>query len=110
MSNERDMEAPVTRRELYEALDIWLGAIMSRMDVSLDARFAAFDAKLDVKLDTKLGEQVAIIQADLARHVKVMEENGRRGLAVVDEQYKDLPPRVTRLEAKVFAPKRRRKG
>jgi hypothetical protein len=46
---------------------------------------------------------------DLARHVRAANEEMRDWLRGFDDRYKDLPPRVDKLEAKVFAPKRRRR-
>ena len=46
---------------------------------------------------------------DLARHVNVILEAMQTRITTVDEQYKDLPARVTRLEEEVFRPKRQRR-
>jgi vacuolar-type H+-ATPase subunit E/Vma4 len=60
---------------------------------------------------------VAMQQADAASEQRVLDEMGRHVKAVgemlaahvsaVDEPYRDLPPRVRRLEAKVFPARRR---
>lgn len=44
---------------------------------------------------------------ELARHTKAIYESMSTQVSVIDEKYADLPRRVSRLETKVFAPKRR---
>lgn len=100
MSNPRNMDEPVTRRELHEALDLWAGAILSQMSAQFaqaDARFAAMEQRISQRLSE-----------EMSRHIRASEENTRTLIAALDDKYRDLPPRVTRLETKVFAPKRRR--
>jgi hypothetical protein len=47
------------------------------------------------------------LSAELARHVGAIHEAMSAWFAASDEQYADLPGRVSRLEATVFAPKQR---
>lgn len=103
MSNVRNMDEPVTRRELHEALDIWAGAIMSQMSAQLSAQLAAQTAHLTAEIAAS--EQR--YRDELARHVRASEENMRTWIAGLDDKYRDLPPRVSKLEAKVFAPRRK---
>jgi hypothetical protein len=124
MSEPRDMDAPVTRRELYEALEVWAGAIVDRIEKKLE-RVAAKDdlAGLESRMASKndLGalesrmaskNDLAALESRLAtelrQHTKSSEDELATRLVAVDEQYKDLPPRVTRLEAKVFPARRSR--
>ena len=75
----------VTKEELREGLEIWAGA-------------------LEARLETKLG-------AMLARHTAAILEALTTQIGVVDDKYKDLPPRVARLEdveARRAARRRRR--
>jgi hypothetical protein len=141
MSEPRDMDAPVTRRELYEALEIWAGAIVDRLEQRFATkddlqrfatkddlqrfatkddlqRFATkddlqrFATKDDLqRFATKddLAATEARLSAELRQHTRSSETELATRLVAVDEQYKDLPVRVTRLEAKVFAPPRRRR-
>lgn len=97
MSESHDMDAPVTRRELHEALETWAGAIISRLETTLE-RFA-------LKQDLAAMEQRLMME--LRRHTKASEIELAGRLVAVDQQYTDLPARVTRLEAKVFAPRKR---
>ena len=98
---ERDMDAPVTRRELHEALDNWNGAMIRQLTAALSA--------MEARLTTKAEQMEQRLLAELARHTSAANEEMRGNVAVVDEQYKDLPARVTRLEAKVFAPPKRKR-
>jgi hypothetical protein len=44
----------------------------------------------------------------LARHTSAIAESLSKQITVIDKKYADLPPRVTRIETKVFTPRRRR--
>jgi hypothetical protein len=88
MSEPRDMDAPVTRREMHEALETWAAVIIDKLTTAMKA------------METRL-------MGELARATKGSEEELTTRIRVVDEQYTDLPGRVTRLEAKVFAPVKR---
>jgi hypothetical protein len=101
MTDATDMSTPVTRGELREALaplatkvelDLWGGALLARIQSELTERI-------------ELSEQRLI--AELARHAKAFQESTTSMIAVIDEKYADLPSRVGRLEAEVFAPRRR---
>ena len=105
MSESRDMDAPVTRRELHEALDLWSGAI--------NARTAAEIAESEKRV---LGAVQIMFEASEQRLLRELrsqtqgsEDELASRLVAVDQQYKDLPARVTRLEAKVFAPPTRKR-
>lgn len=90
-----DMSTPVTRGELRE-------------------EFAKFEVRLDQKLELWGGallDRIAASErrmlAELARHCGAMQESLSKQISVSDDKYNDLPGRVRKLEAKVFAPKRR---
>jgi len=57
----------------------------------------------------ELREELAALAADVASHIRAANEDMRDWMRGFDDRYKDLPPRVDKLEAKVFAPKRRRR-
>lgn len=90
MTEPRNMDEPVTRRELHEALEVWANRIV----------------------DLTAGE--------IARHVTASEERIRAELRACFEphngvpervaQLEDLVPRVEKLEERVFAAKRRRRA
>jgi hypothetical protein len=93
-NDDDDMDKPVTKRELHEALEIWGGAL---------------EARLDAKIDSKLDAMGARLSAELAQHTNRILDTMYEVTGAIDETYSDLPARVTRLEAKVFPPKRQRR-
>ena len=117
-ASDDDMTKPITRGEFKQELaafeqridtklDLLLGAIMARFDdvyARFDDVYARFDnvnARFDnvnVRFDT-IREELAM---DIARHTSASAEHLRADVGVVDEKYKDLPPRVTKLEVAVF--------
>jgi hypothetical protein len=113
---ERDMDAPVTRCELHDALDKWGGAMTAQMtaqSAQLERLIATAIAASEVRV---LGAVKLLIEAseqrlmyELRSQTKSSEEALATQLVAVDDQYKDLPGRVTRLEAKVFAPPKRKR-
>lgn len=128
MSEQVDMAAPVTRGELREELarfeerveaklDQRFADFESKFDRKLDATMADFEAKFEAKFDRKLDRWGGALvdrmqrfeqtmQADFARWAKAIHESLMQTVGVVDDKYKDLPGRVTKLERKVLAGKR----
>ncbi len=93
MSETLDMDAPVTRRELHEALEIWGGALEQRIIIAVKALLETQEARLLEEL-----------RAQARGSVDRLSDR----IGAIDDKYQDLPPRVARLEAKVFAPTRRK--
>ena len=99
MPEPTDMDRPVTKRELLEVLDSKLDSKLEDyptkeyLSKSLEAWAAAIEDRL-----TKV----------IAQSANAILEGVRSQIAVIDDKYQDLPPRVKKLEDKVFAPKRRR--
>jgi chromosome segregation ATPase len=92
------------RQELQQALaplatkvelEIWGGALLARIQSD----------KQELTERIEFSEQRLI--AELARYAKAFQESTISMIAVIDEKYADLPSRVGRLEAEVFAPRRR---
>ena len=106
MSEPTDMDRPITRRELEETLATRLGKLKAEIDHSL----SKYPTKDDLRKSLEAwGHEVSKrLSGELAQHTKAILEAMRRDVAAVDDKYRDLPPRVKKLEAKVFAPKRRR--
>ncbi len=125
-NDDDDMDKPVTRRELREILadyptkrdlrealaeypkrvelEAWGGALNAKIDTTtarLDAKIDALGARVD-----RLGVELS---AELAQHTNRILDAVYAITGAVDEKYNDLPPRVLRLEAKVFPPKRQRR-
>jgi chromosome segregation ATPase len=114
---EHTMSQPITRGELHEALETWTGALLSRLDerfakiderfAKIDERFAKIEATMATKDDLARLEDKMASKEDLARHANAMMEAAAAHIAIVDEQYKDLPGRVAALERTVHKRTRR---
>lgn len=126
-----EMDAPVTLRQLREELRQFvtrteLQTELETFGEKLEARLEArLEAKFDAKLEKIRREIVLDIGEEMARQIRAGQEETRAWLRTLDDQYRDLPKRVTtieaselpsrveKLEAAVFAPpprKRRRKA
>ena len=100
MPNNADMDAPVTRRELREEF----AKFDERFDQKLDQKLAQFKSEIIAEFKRDI---IAELSAELARHVAASAEQSRSEMRAVDDQYKTLktlPPRVEKLEERVFAP------
>jgi len=97
--SERDMTVPVTRGEMHKALETWAGAILAQFK------------NLITRQDVLRADMLALVKAS-ERHVldqmKAMFDPHR---SIPDRintlERAELPERVGKLEAKVFAPRRR---
>jgi hypothetical protein len=97
MSETLDMDAPVTRRELHEALEIWGGALEQRIE-----------QRIVIAVKALLETQEARLLEELRAQARGSVDRLSDRIGAIDDKYQDLPPRVARLEAKVFAPTRRK--
>ena len=97
MSETPDMDAPVTRREMHEALETWAGAIIARVTTEVITQTKALLNDVETRLMSELRQVVRGSEDELATR-----------LVAIDQQYTDMPARVTKLEAKVFAPAKRK--
>jgi len=140
-----DSEKPVTQAQLDAALKTTrdelshqiasavnhvvetLGARMDRMgeelrELSRDAAAMREELSRDaVAMREELSRDAVAMREELSRelagHVRAAAEENRQFLAVLDDRYRDLPPRVTLLEREldehrrdtVLHPRRRRK-
>jgi hypothetical protein len=115
MSEPIDMDAPVTRREMHHALETWTAVIIDNLIQRMTAMIEASESRLIQAMErfaTKFELQALEVRliAEVARHTSASTEELTSRLRVVDDQYRALPPRVDKLEAKVFAaPKRKRR-
>ncbi len=120
------MSEPVTRGELHEELATLRTELRTEISVLraelrgpfLDDLRKEFATKRDLELwagalerkfSANLDAKIQGLSKELAGHVQVILETVRRDNRVLDDMYADLPPRVAALEAKVLAPKRRRR-
>ena len=135
MTNETRMSEYVTRGEMHEALAIWAGAIVDRVLQGLepkfeaidkrfeaiDKRFEAIEAKFEAMFDEFQGRLVLLesrvaeipalfrtMELSILASVQSMLEPQRTVPERLGEiEAAALPERVLKLEAKVFAPRRR---
>jgi hypothetical protein len=113
MSDPKDMDAPVTHREMHEALDTWGKRIIDMVTgamAAMEARFTGAMATMETRLVSMIQASEARLTDELRRATKASEEELTSRIRVIDDKYKDLPDRMARVEAKVFAPKRRRRA
>ena len=110
MTEPRNMDEPVTRREMYEALEIWANRIVDLTDERIDKKLAAALAAQSAQLTAQL-------TGEIARHLTASEGRIRAEMRACFEPLNGVPervarleelvPRVEKLEQPVFAPKRR---
>lgn len=117
-----------TKQDLRVQLGLVVDALSDRMDKQAAAlrvewrtelRAFAEDIKTDIKTDIKqfVSTEIGNVRDHIEQHVSTeiaaqtsaSNDEHLAEISVIDEQYKDLPPRVTRLEQKVFPPKRQRR-
>jgi len=97
-------------RELGERLTRELGASEQRMMLELGASEQRMMLELgasEQRMKLELGATEQRLMRELGRHTRSSTEELTARIAVIDDKYKDLPARVTRLEAITPAPKRR---
>jgi hypothetical protein len=135
MADAPDMSTPVTRGELQEELrifrlelrqelrqehqqlrqelrqefrdtfatkvelEMWGGALLARIESG--------ERRLIERMDSLRHELKTDIATEIARAFGAMQEWVAARICAVDDQYKDLPGRVGRLESTVFAPEPR---
>lgn len=115
MTEPRDMSEPVTRQELHDSLGIWGGALRSEIaDLGTQLRTEMAD------LRTEMAELRTELRTDFARWATTILETVRAEIRAVFEPHDRVParvaklealePRVDRLEAHVFAPKRAKRA
>jgi phage shock protein A len=110
-------------------LEVWGGALLARIESGeqrlleridghgqridrleqrfdrLEQRFDRFEQRFDAFEQRFDGFEQRLL-TELARHTQAIHESMSMQISVIDEKYADLPPRMSRLEAEVFAPKR----
>jgi hypothetical protein len=116
MADVPEMDAPVTRREMHDALGTWAGAIIEKLSTVIAERLGELRTELRSELratETRFSGELRAgemrLSDELRQHTRSSESELATRLVAVDQQYQDLPSRVSRLEAKVFAPPKRRR-
>jgi hypothetical protein len=132
MVDAPDMSAPVTRGELQEELKRLEQATSAKIQQAIEplatktelekaieslatkAELAKAIEPLATKVELEMWGGALLdriehmrreLHADLARHANALHESMVALIHGYDDKYKDLPPRVVRLESAVFAPK-----
>jgi exonuclease VII large subunit len=95
----REQDARIDAR-ITKQFEVLTDALLDRIDRRMEERFAAMDRRMD--------ERFAAMSQDFARALGISAEATRGELRIIDDQYKDLPGRVARLEDAVFKPAPRR--
>jgi hypothetical protein len=80
-------------------LELWGGALLARIESN--------EQRLEQRLIERIDGTEQRLSAELARHVGAIHESMVAWFAASDEKYADLPGRMKRVEAAVFAPKQR---
>ena len=73
-----------TKADLHSALEIWAGALREQLKADAQQR------------EDRL---TAHVSTEIARHVGAILERTQTEIGVVDEKYRDIPPRLTNVEA-----------
>ena len=76
--------------QLDNKLEIWGGALVARIQSN--------EQRIDCVAQQIQSSEQRIL-AELARHAKAIQESVSTQITAVDEKYKDLPARVSRLES-----------
>jgi hypothetical protein len=106
MPTNDDMTTPITRRDLDEVLDQRLSQLRTELRTELAADRAALRA--EIFADRRATDEV-LLENVRATNAVLLEDAFKR-FRVIDDQYKDLPTRVAKLERKVFPPPRRKRA
>lgn len=112
MPDEPDM-TPATRHDLA----IWAGAIIAQVQAQFEAQSRQMnELKAYVNLEiarhsrANAEELKAYMDAEIASRIQGSTEELKAHMNALMEPSKDLPARVSKLEATVFAPKRKRRS
>ena len=119
MADATDMSTPVTRGELREEIErlelrlahlatkaefeIWGGALLERIKSSEQQLTERID-RTEQQLIERIDRTEQRLQVELARHAGALYESMATLISASGEKYADLHGRVSRLEARVFAP------
>ncbi len=95
------------------ALDTWAGALRAELASKQDLRALGTQLRTELASKQELHATVDRLRTEMrsafAKLTRVVQESTYTHFTVIDDKYADLPPRVARLEAKVFPPRRTRR-
>jgi len=98
IENEMKLDDPATRRDLKNH------PTNAQLDASL--------RQVMLHIDSTFAQVMLHVDSTVAQHANAILEGVRDTIRGLDDRYRDLPARVTKLEATVFSPppKRKRKA
>jgi hypothetical protein len=99
-----ELEKAIGQLATKVELEMWGGALLERIDSDW-RRTQAQLTSLEHRLFERIERMQQQLQTDLSRHANAIHESVAALIHGFDDKYKDLPPRVTRLESAVFSPK-----
>jgi chaperonin cofactor prefoldin len=109
MATKADLAEMATKADLAEmATKADLAQMATKADLAQMATKADL-AQMATKADLNTWGRALVehLMTELARHTKASQEALSMQISTIDDKYKDLPARVSHLEAAVFAPKKR---
>ncbi len=84
-----------------------MGAMEGRFRQSMGAMEGSFQKSMGVmegRLQRSMGAMEGRLTVELQRHTSASAEDLRGSVGAIDDKYRDLPDRVTKLEAAAFTP------
>ncbi|HEU4726578.1 MAG TPA: hypothetical protein VFT22_01765 [Kofleriaceae bacterium] len=103
LATKAELEEAVAKLATKVELEIWGGALLARIESS--------ERRLSDRIVVQMTEQTKRLEqrlhTELAQHANALYESLSALVTVIDDKYADVPARVTRLEARVFARRRR---
>ena len=102
MTATQDMSTPVTRGELREELQQVEGRFDEKLERLL-ARIESGEQRMTAAISNAIEASEQRMRTDLARHANAIHEAVASQISVIDEKYKDLPARMSRVEATLRA-------
>jgi hypothetical protein len=109
LATKAELEKLATKAEL-EKLALATKAELEKLATKAELEKLATKKELDLwggALREQMKEMEERLVVELARHTKASAEQMSRDISVIDQKYADLPGRVSMLEARVSARKRR---
>ena len=108
MNTDEDMDKPVTKRELHEALGLWAGALEARLEQKLEQKLEKLEHKLDAKVEAfattinaKIDGWGLQLSLELKQRTDAILEAMSAIIGRIDGKYADLPGRMEQAERRL---------
>ncbi|TMQ06140.1 MAG: hypothetical protein E6J90_47190 [Deltaproteobacteria bacterium] len=114
LATKAEIAQLATKAELAQAiaplatkieLEVWGGALLARFESS-ERKLTQLIERSEQRFQEGLAGVEQRLSAELASHVKAVQESAATMIAGLDDKYKDLPGRVNRLETTVYDKRR----